>query len=254
VRVFNRHGVDGDEARAMSVKLTRSNAWSRTATTNSRSWAQRLQPPAPSADEQNAVSGSKGLGRGEVTETKLGELSAQPVVVKDRPRLKKAVASLEQMKKSFSGTPKDARPSFEDKVSCSAATNCPGIDVRSSWPAQASARRQGGPAIKQGRQPPDPADGTPHLEDGTSVDVVLNAWACVAHEHQPDLPVPGLGGRRPRQADRRATGSLAGRQPEASMIDHLTGIYSEDTPLQEEHRQLVELAQNLSKGVPFHTR
>jgi DNA-directed RNA polymerase subunit beta len=100
-----------------------------------------------------------------------------------------------------------------------------------------------------------PIEDMPHLEDGTPVDVVLNplgvpsrmnvgqifethlGWACA-----------GLG----RQIAALLEAWLAGGQKKA-LVDHLRSIYGKEQVLPDDEDELMELARNLSKGVPIAT-
>jgi DNA-directed RNA polymerase subunit beta len=100
-----------------------------------------------------------------------------------------------------------------------------------------------------------PIEDMPHLEDGTSVDVVLNPLGVPSRmnigqifETHLGWASAGLG----KQIQGLLEAWQGGGQKQA-LIDHLTGIYGEDTPLPQDEEDLVELAQNLSKGVPFAT-
>jgi DNA-directed RNA polymerase subunit beta len=100
-----------------------------------------------------------------------------------------------------------------------------------------------------------PIEDMPHLEDGTAVDVVLNplgvpsrmnvgqifethlGWACA-----------GLG----RQIANLLEAWQGGGQKKA-LQDRLREIYGPEQELPDDDEELVELARNLSKGVPIAT-
>jgi DNA-directed RNA polymerase subunit beta len=101
-----------------------------------------------------------------------------------------------------------------------------------------------------------PIEDMPHLEDGTPVDVVLNplgvpsrmnvgqifethlGWACA-----------GLG----RQIGELLEAWLLGEKQKADLIRRLRDIYGPDQELPDDDEELMELAKNLSKGVPIAT-
>jgi DNA-directed RNA polymerase subunit beta len=100
-----------------------------------------------------------------------------------------------------------------------------------------------------------PVEDMPFLEDGTHVDVVLNplgvpsrmnvgqifethlGWACAGVGKQ----IAGLLDDWQRGGQRQA------------LIDHLQAVYGKDQELPDTDEDLIELARNLSKGVPIAT-
>jgi DNA-directed RNA polymerase subunit beta len=100
-----------------------------------------------------------------------------------------------------------------------------------------------------------PIEDMPHLEDGTSVDVVLNPLGVPSRmnigqifETHLGWASAGLG----KQIQGLLEAWQQGGQKQA-LIDNLVSIYGEDTPLPQDEDDLIELARNLSKGVPFAT-
>jgi DNA-directed RNA polymerase subunit beta len=100
-----------------------------------------------------------------------------------------------------------------------------------------------------------PIEDMPHLEDGTSVDVVLNPLGVPSRmnigqifETHLGWAAAGLG----KQIAGLLDAWQQGGQKEA-LVERLTHIYGADTPLPQDEDDLVELARNLSKGVPFAT-
>ncbi|MBU2167025.1 MAG: DNA-directed RNA polymerase subunit beta, partial [Alphaproteobacteria bacterium] len=115
VRVFNRHGVDKDE-RAVAIERAEIERLGKDRDDElailERNVYGRLKPLLLG---KNAVSGPKGLGRGEVTEDKLGDLSRGlwwQIALDDE----KAMGELEAMKKQFEDARKALDRRFEDKV------------------------------------------------------------------------------------------------------------------------------------------
>ncbi|WP_269514231.1 DNA-directed RNA polymerase subunit beta [Brevundimonas subvibrioides] len=262
VRVFNRHGVDKDE-RAMSIERDEIERLGKDRDDElailERNTYGRLKPLLLG---KNAVSGPKGLGRGEVTEAKLGELSRGlwwQIALDDE----KAMGELEAMKKSFEDARKALDRRFEDKVEKLQRGDelPPGVMKmvkvfvavkRKLQPGDKMAGRHGNKGVISKILP---IEDMPHLEDGTSVDVVLNPLGVPSRmnigqifETHLGWASAGLG----KQIQGLLEAWQGGGQKQA-LIDHLTGIYGEDTPLPQEEHELVELAQNLSKGVPFAT-
>src|SRR5690606_26848203 len=100
-----------------------------------------------------------------------------------------------------------------------------------------------------------PIEDMPHLEDGTHVDIVLNPLGVPSRmnigqifETHLGWAAAGLG----KQIKILLEEWMDGGQRE-ELVKRLTEIYGEDTPLPESDEDLIELAQNLSKGVPFAT-
>ena len=115
MRVFNRHGVDKDE-RAVAIERHEIERLGKDRDDElkilERNVYGRLKPLLLG---KNATSGPKGLGRGEVTEDKLGELSRGlwwQIALDDE----KAMGELEAMKKQFEDARKALDRRFEDKV------------------------------------------------------------------------------------------------------------------------------------------
>jgi DNA-directed RNA polymerase subunit beta len=262
VRVFNRHGVDKDE-RAMSIERDEIERLGKDRDDElailERNVYGRLRPLLLG---KNAVSGPKGLGRGEVTEAKLGELSRGlwwQIALDDE----KAMGELEQMKKAFEDARKALDRRFEDKVEKLQRGDelPPGVMKmvkvfvavkRKLQPGDKMAGRHGNKGVISKILP---IEDMPHLEDGTSVDVVLNPLGVPSRmnigqifETHLGWAAAGLG----KQIAGLLEAWQGGGQKQA-LVERLTTIYGEDTPLPQDEDELIELAQNLSKGVPFAT-
>ncbi|MBU2348887.1 MAG: DNA-directed RNA polymerase subunit beta, partial [Alphaproteobacteria bacterium] len=115
VRVFNRHGVDKDE-RAMAIERAEIERLGKDRDDElkilERNVYGRLKPLILG---KNAVSGPKGIGRGELTEEKLAEVSRGlwwQIALDDE----KAMGELEAMKRQFEDARKQLDRRFEDKV------------------------------------------------------------------------------------------------------------------------------------------
>jgi len=211
---------------------------------------------------RNAVSGPKGLGRGEITPAKLDEISPGlmwQVAVDDE----KAMGELEAMRRQFDEARKRLDRRFEDKVDKLQRGDelPPGVMKmvkvfvavkRKLQPGDKMAGRHGNKGVISKILP---IEDMPHLEDGTPVDVVLNplgvpsrmnvgqifethlGWACA-----------GLG----RQIGELLEAWQHGGQKKA-LIDRLKKIYGKDQILPDDEGELIELCRNLSKGVPIAT-
>jgi DNA-directed RNA polymerase subunit beta len=100
-----------------------------------------------------------------------------------------------------------------------------------------------------------PIEDMPHLEDGTAVDVVLNPLGVPSRMNVGQIFETHLGWAS-AGLGRQIAGLLEawreGGQRQA-LVERLTEIYGPDQELPETDGELVELARNLSKGVPIAT-
>jgi DNA-directed RNA polymerase subunit beta len=100
-----------------------------------------------------------------------------------------------------------------------------------------------------------PIEDMPYLEDGTGVDIVLNPLGVPSRMNVGQIfethlgwAAAGLG----RQVQRLLEAWQNGGQRKA-VIEHLQEVYGKDVELPDSDEELVELARNLSKGIPFAT-
>ncbi len=164
VRVFNRHGVDKDE-RALAIEREEIERLGKDRDDEfailNRNMTTRLRDLLVG---KSAVSGPKGLGRGEITAVKLGEIAPGlwwQIALDDE----KAMAELEALRRQFDEPASSPRPSLRGQGRQAAARRRAaarrhedGQGVRRGE-AQAAARRQDGrPPRQQGRHLQDPAD------------------------------------------------------------------------------------------------
>jgi DNA-directed RNA polymerase subunit beta len=262
VRVFNRHGVDKDE-RAVAIERAEIERLGKDRDDElkilERNVYGRLKPLLLGKD---AVSGPKGMGRGEVTEEKLAEVSKGlwwQVALDDE----KAMGELEAMKKQFEDARKALDRRFEDKVEKLQRGDelPPGVMKmvkvfvavkRKLQPGDKMAGRHGNKGVISKILP---IEDMPHLDDGTHVDIVLNPLGVPSRmnigqifETHLGWAAAGLGKQIKGLLDDWMDGGLRD-----ALVARLTEIYGADTPLPESDEDLVELAQNLAKGVPFAT-
>ena len=246
VRVFNRHGVDKDE-RAMAIERAEIERLGKDrddefAILNRNIFA-RLREMLLG---KTAVSGPKGLGRGEITAEKLDEIAPGlwwQIALDDE----KAMGELEAMRQQFDEARKRLDRRFEDKVEKLRRGDelPPGVMKmvkvfvavkRKLQPGDKMAGRHGNKGVIS---PILPIEDMPHLEDGTAVDVVLNplgvpsrmnvgqifethlGWACAGLGRQIGEPAGSL-------AD-----AAARREP---LIDRLREIYGNDEELPDDRR------------------
>jgi len=262
VRVFNRHGVDKDE-RALAIEREEIERLGKDRDDEfailNRNMTGRLREMLVG---KNAVSGPKGLGRGEISADKLEEISPGlwwQIALDDE----KAMGELEAMKRQFDEARKRLDRRFEDKVDKLQRGDelPPGVMKmvkvfvavkRKLQPGDKMAGRHGNKGVISKILP---VEDMPYLEDGTPVDVVLNplgvpsrmnvgqifethlGWACA-----------GLG----RQITRLLEEWQGGGQ-RAMLTEKLRDIYGADQELPDTDEELVELARNLGKGVPIAT-
>ncbi|MNH49762.1 DNA-directed RNA polymerase subunit beta [compost metagenome] len=262
VRVFNRHGVDKDE-RAVAIERAEIERLGKDRDDElkilERNVYGRLKPLLLGKD---AVSGPKGMGRGEVTEEKLAEVSKGlwwQVALDDE----KAMGELEAMKKQFEDARKALDRRFEDKVEKLQRGDelPPGVMKmvkvfvavkRKLQPGDKMAGRHGNKGVISKILP---IEDMPHLDDGTHVDIVLNPLGVPSRmnigqifETHLGWAAAGLGKQIKGLLDQWMDGGLR-----EALVTRLTEIYGADTPLPESDEDLIELAQNLAKGVPFAT-
>ncbi|MNU94033.1 DNA-directed RNA polymerase subunit beta [compost metagenome] len=262
VRVFNRHGVDKDE-RAVAIERAEIERLGKDRDDElkilERNVYGRLKPLLLGKD---AVSGPKGMGRGEVTEEKLAEVSKGlwwQVALDDE----KSMGELEAMKKQFEDARKALDRRFEDKVEKLQRGDelPPGVMKmvkvfvavkRKLQPGDKMAGRHGNKGVISKILP---IEDMPHLDDGTHVDIVLNPLGVPSRmnigqifETHLGWAAAGLGKQIKGLLDQWMDGGLR-----EALVTRLTEIYGADTPLPESDEDLIELAQNLAKGVPFAT-
>jgi DNA-directed RNA polymerase subunit beta len=211
---------------------------------------------------KNAVSGPKGLGRGEITADKLEEV--QPglwwqIALDDE----KAMGELEALRRQFDEARKRLDRRFEDKVDKLQRGDelPPGVMKmvkvfvavkRKLQPGDKMAGRHGNKGVISKILP---IEDMPYLEDGTSVDIVLNPLGVPSRMNVGQIfethlgwAAAGLG----RQVAELLDAWQHGGQKKA-LIDYLRGAYGPEEELPEEEAELIELARNLSKGIPFAT-
>ena len=263
VRVFNRHGVDKDE-RALAIEREEIDRLGKDRDDEfailNRNMTSRLRELLVGA---TAVSGPKGLGRGEITLPKLEDIAPGlwwQIALEDE----KAMGELEAMRRQFDEARKRLDRRFEDKVDKLRRGDelPPGVMKmvkvfvavkRKLQPGDKMAGRHGNKGVISKILP---VEDMPHLEDGTAVDVVLNplgvpsrmnvgqifethlGWACA-----------GLGKQIAGLLDEWRNN---GGQKKA-LQDRLREIYGPDQILPDDDDELIELSRNLSKGVPIAT-
>ncbi len=262
VRVFNRHGVDKDE-RAMAIEREEIERLGKDRddefTILNRNMTSRLNELLVG---KVAVSGPKGLGRGEITPDKLGEISPGlwwQIALDDE----KAMGELEAMRRQFDEARKRLDRRFEDKVDKLQRGDelPPGVMKmvkvfvavkRKLQPGDKMAGRHGNKGVISRILP---LEDMPHLEDGTPVDLVLNPLGVPSRMNVGQIFETHLGWASAglgKQITALTEAWQAGGQRKA-LIDRLREIYGPDEELPDTDEELIELARNLAKGVPMAT-
>ncbi|CAN5315730.1 DNA-directed RNA polymerase subunit beta [soil metagenome] len=262
VRVFNRHGVEKDE-RALAIERSEIERLGKDRDDEfailNRNISARLKDVLLG---QSAVSGPKGLGRGEITEAKLGDIAPGlwwQIALEDE----KAMGELEAMRRQFDEARKRLDRRFEDKVDKLQRGDelPPGVMKmvkvfvavkRKLQPGDKMAGRHGNKGVISRILP---IEDMPHLEDGTPVDFVLNPLGVPSRMNVGQIfethlgwAAAGLG----KQITKLMEAWQAGGQ-RAELVKRLTEIYGPEQELPDTDEELIELAKNLGKGVPFAT-
>ncbi|RAK61979.1 DNA-directed RNA polymerase subunit beta [Phenylobacterium kunshanense] len=262
VRVFNRHGVDKDE-RALAIERAEIDRLGKDRDDEfailNRNMQGRLRQLLVG---KNAVSGPKGLGRGEITADKLEEIAPGlwwQIALDDE----KAMGELEALRKQFDDARKRLDRRFEDKVDKLQRGDelPPGVMKmvkvfvavkRKLQPGDKMAGRHGNKGVISKILP---IEDMPYLENGQHVDIVLNPLGVPSRMNVGQIFETHLGwaaaGLGKQVADMLEAWQNGGQRQ--ALIDHLKDVYGADQELPETDEELVELARNLSKGIPFAT-
>ena len=262
VRVFNRHGVDKDE-RAMAIERAEIARLGKDRDDEfailNRNMTARLREMLVG---KVAVSGPKGLGRGEITAEKLSDIAPGlwwQIALEDE----KAMGELEAMRRQFDEARKRLDRRFEDKVDKLQRGDelPPGVMKmvkvfvavkRKLQPGDKMAGRHGNKGVISKILP---IEDMPHLEDGTPVDLVLNPLGVPSRMNVGQIFETHLGWASAglgRQISNMLEAWQNGGQ-RAALVEWLEDIYGKDQELPESDEDLIELARNLSKGIPFAT-
>jgi DNA-directed RNA polymerase subunit beta len=263
VRVFNRHGVDKDE-RALAIERAEIDRLGKDRDDEfailNRNISGRLRELLIG---KTAVSGPKGLGRGEITAEKLAEISTGmwwQIALDDD----KAMGELEAMRRQFDEARKRLDRRFEDKVDKLQRGDelPPGVMKmvkvfvavkRKLQPGDKMAGRHGNKGVISKILP---IEDMPYLADGTAVDVVLNPLGVPSRMNVGQIFETHLGwacaGLGKQITALMEDWQYAGGQRQA-LLDRLGEIYGPDQELPDSDEELLELAKNLGKGVPIAT-
>ncbi|TAJ74102.1 MAG: DNA-directed RNA polymerase subunit beta [Phenylobacterium sp.] len=262
VRVFNRHGVDKDE-RALAIERAEIDRLGKDRDDEfgilNRNMTSRLRDLLVG---KNAISGPKGLGRGKIEADKLEEISPGlwwQIALDDE----KAMGELEAMRRQFDEGRKRLDRRFEDKVDKLQRGDelPPGVMKmvkvfvavkRKLQPGDKMAGRHGNKGVISKILP---IEDMPYLENGQHVDIVLNPLGVPSRMNVGQIFETHLGwasaGLGKQVADLLEAWQNGGQRQ--ALIDYLAGTYGPDEDLPESDEELIELAKNLSKGIPFAT-
>ncbi|WP_184722354.1 DNA-directed RNA polymerase subunit beta [Caulobacter sp.] len=262
VRVFNRHGVDKDE-RALAIERAEIDRLGKDRDDEfailNRNISGRLRELLVG---KVALSGPKGLQRGEITSEGLAQVASGlwwQIALEDE----KAMGELESLRRLFDENRKRLDRRFEDKVDKLQRGDelPPGVMKmvkvfvavkRKLQPGDKMAGRHGNKGVISRILP---IEDMPFLADGTHVDVVLNPLGVPSRMNVGQIFETHLGwacANLGKQITNLMEDWQAGGQKQA-LIERLQEIYGPDEVLPETEEELVELAKNLGKGVPIAT-
>ncbi|MET3667052.1 DNA-directed RNA polymerase subunit beta [Caulobacter sp. 1776] len=262
VRVFNRHGVDKDE-RALAIERAEIDRLGKDRDDEfailNRNISGRLKELLIG---KVALSGPKGLSRGEITADGLAQVASGlwwQIALEDE----KAMGELESLRRLFDENRKRLDRRFEDKVDKLQRGDelPPGVMKmvkvfvavkRKLQPGDKMAGRHGNKGVISRILP---IEDMPFLADGTHVDVVLNPLGVPSRMNVGQIFETHLGwacANLGKQITNLLEDWQHGGQKQA-LIDRLRDIYGPDEELPETEEELIELAKNLGKGVPIAT-
>jgi DNA-directed RNA polymerase subunit beta len=262
VRVFNRHGVDKDE-RALAIERAEIDRLGKDRddefTILNRNISGRLRELLIG---KVALSGPKGLSRGEITAEGLGQVASGmwwQIALEDE----KAMGELESLRRLFDENRKRLDRRFEDKVDKLQRGDelPPGVMKmvkvfvavkRKLQPGDKMAGRHGNKGVISRILP---IEDMPFLADGTHVDVVLNPLGVPSRMNVGQIFETHLGwacANLGKQITNLLEDWQHGGQKEA-LVTRLRDIYGPDEELPDTEEGLVELARNLGKGIPIAT-
>ena len=262
VRVFNRHGIDKDQ-RALQIE---------------REQIEQLQEDKE--DEQSilernaykrlrelltgkeAAAGPSGFKTGKITAGALEELSDRDlweIALKSE----KAQAEIDGLREQFDEAIRELDARFNDKVDKVQQGDDlpPGVMKvvkvflavkRKLQPGDKMAGRHGNKGVISKINP---IEDMPFLEDGTPVDIVLNPLGVPSRMNVGQILETHLGWAA-AGLGKLVTESLEewhANNDVKALKKTLQTVYGKDEPLPESEEELVELAGNLKKGVPFAT-
>ncbi|CAM3813052.1 DNA-directed RNA polymerase subunit beta [Litorimonas haliclonae] len=262
VRVFNRHGVDKDE-RAMQIEREEIEALGKDRDDELSILERSIYGTVQNTlMGKNAVSGPRGFKKGPVTEETLNDIPRSDwwrIGVDDE----QAIGELEALKEQYDSSKARLDARFEDKVDKLQRGDelPPGVMKmvkvfvavkRKLQPGDKMAGRHGNKGVISKINP---IEDMPFLEDGTAVDIVLNPLGVPSRMNVGQILETHLGwacsgvGKMINEAleTYKAEGDMS------ALKDTLQHAYGEEETLPRKNDELIELAGNLTKGVPIAT-
>ncbi len=265
VRVFNRHGIEKDE-RALAIEREEIEALAKDRDDElsilERNIYNRLQEQL--LGKQAASSSLKGIDAdAKITQMMLDDLPRSQwwqIALKND----QAMAALEAMRKQFDESKEALAARFEDKVDKLQRGDelPPGVMKmvkvyvavkRKLQPGDKMAGRHGNKGVISRIMP---VEDMPHLEDGTSVDIVLNSLGVISRMNVGQILETHLGwasaglGRQINEAL-----SIYEREGNVDIIKTtLSEVYSGDEEVDKlSDGEVIEMSQTLRRGVPVAT-
>ena len=262
VRVFNRHGVDKDE-RAMQIEREEIESLGKDRDDELKILERSIYATVQKTLlGKNAVSGPRGFKKGPVTEETLGEIPRSDwwrIGVDDE----QAIGELEALKEQYDSSKARLDARFEDKVDKLQRGDelPPGVMKmvkvfvavkRKLQPGDKMAGRHGNKGVISKINP---VEDMPFLEDGTAVDIVLNPLGVPSRMNVGQILETHLGwacagvGKLIDNAleEYRADGNMS------ELRDVVQHVYGEEQTLPRKNEEIIELAGNVTGGVPIAT-
>jgi len=262
VRVFNRHGVDKDE-RAMQIEREEIEFLGKDRDDELSILERSVYASVEKTLKgQTAVSGPRGFRKGPITDETLGEVPRSDwwrIGLNDE----KAIGELEALKEQYDTSKARLDARFEDKVDKLQRGDelPPGVMKmvkvfvavkRKLQPGDKMAGRHGNKGVISKINP---IEDMPFLANGKPVDIVLNPLGVPSRMNVGQILETHLGwacsgmGNLINEAlkNYKADGDIAG------VKEVLTLAYGEDQDMPRKNEEILELAGNLTNGVPIAT-
>ena len=262
VRVFNRHGVDKDE-RAMQIEREEIEFLGKDRDDELSILERSIYNTVKKTLlGKTAVSGPRGFRKGPVTEETLDEIPRSDwwrVGIDDE----KAIGELEALKEQYDTSKKRLDDRFEDKVDKLQRGDelPPGVMKmvkvfvavkRKLQPGDKMAGRHGNKGVISKINP---VEDMPYLETGQAVDIVLNPLGVPSRMNVGQILETHLGwacagvGKLIDDAleEYRANNDMS------SLRETVQHVYGEDETLPRKNDEIIELAGNVTGGVPIAT-
>jgi DNA-directed RNA polymerase subunit beta len=262
VRVFNRHGVEKDQ-RAMAIERSEIERLGKDRDDElailERNIFARLKTLLAG---KKATSGPKGFGRGVISEEKLAEFTTGQwwqIAIDDE----KAMEEVEALKTLYDDAKKRLDRRFEDKVEKLQRGDelPPGVMKtvkvfvavkRKLQPGDKMAGRHGNKGVISKILP---IEDMPYLEDGTHADIVLNPLGVPSRMNVGQILETHLGWACAGVGKQVAAAMEAyyAKGETKTLSATLKDIYGKDQELPKSEAELLELGENLVKGIPIAT-